>query len=371
MKSHVLSVRDLTKDFKTADGPVRAVSDVSFEIVGNEFFTMLGPSGCGKTTTLRMIAGLEAVTSGTIAFDGKDLARVKASDRGIGMVFQSYALFPHLSVFENAAYGLRTRGVAQEVLKPKVERILSLLGLESFAPRYPSDLSGGQQQRVSIARAIAYDPEMLLLDEPLANLDAKLRVEMREEIRRIQKELGILTMYVTHDQEEAMSVSDRVAVFDAGRIAQMGKPQEVYDKPASLFVADFIGKANLYPAKVVRSLGDGVVVALRNGHEVAIDSVLKLPAAEHERLAAEFDGMVMLRPEQLQLHGAGAPGLPCRVLRVQFLGGFVRYVVESPEALRDVIIDMPAGTAPLSEGDAATVSLRDRAAVLYKRDMQE
>jgi ABC-type Fe3+/spermidine/putrescine transport system ATPase subunit len=367
MKSHVLSVRELTKEFKTAEGPIRAVDGVSFEILGDEFFTMLGPSGCGKTTTLRMIAGLEAVTSGAIAFDGRDLARVSASDRGIGMVFQSYALFPHLSVFENAAYGLRTRGIANDALTPKVQHILSLLGLDSLASRYPSDLSGGQQQRVSIARALAYDPDMLLLDEPLANLDAKLRVEMREEIRRIQKELGILTMYVTHDQEEAMSVSDRVAVFDSGRIAQMGRPQEVYDKPTSLFVADFIGKANLYPAKVVRSAGEGVVVALKNGHEAGIDSVVMLPAAESETLDAQFDGILMLRPEQLRLSAAGDSGLRCRVRRVQFLGGFVRYVVESPEALRDVVVDMPSGTAPFAEGDGAMLTIRDRAAVFYRR----
>jgi ABC-type sugar transport system ATPase subunit len=224
MPDHVLTVENLSKVFVTDRGPVTAVDDVCFELQGDEFFTMLGPSGCGKTTTLRMIAGLEAITRGQVLFDGQDFSRVSAFRRNIGMVFQSYALFPHMTVFENTAYGLRIRKAPKQDLAKRVGTILELLGLQDLATRYPADLSGGQQQRVSIARALVYQPGMLLLDEPLANLDAKLRVGMRQEIRRIQKEFGIMSLYVTHDQEEAMSISDRLAVFNEGRLMQLGRP---------------------------------------------------------------------------------------------------------------------------------------------------
>jgi ABC-type nitrate/sulfonate/bicarbonate transport system ATPase subunit len=203
---------------------------VSFDVAGGEFFTMLGPSGCGKTTTLRMIAGLEKATSGDIEVDGRDLRSVPPERRNIGMVFQSYALFPHLTVFENVAYGLRLRGQSGHEIDRRVAATLALLQLEAFSGRHPADLSGGQQQRVSIARALVYEPTMLLLDEPLANLDAKLRVMMREEIRALQRRLGITTLYVTHDQEEATAVSDRLAVFDGGRLIQAGTPEEIYSR---------------------------------------------------------------------------------------------------------------------------------------------
>ena len=249
MPNHILTADGLTKVFDTDEGQVLAVDAASFEISGNEFFTMLGPSGCGKTTTLRLIAGLENMSAGRILFDGEDFSRFPHFERNIGMVFQSYALFPHMTVFENTAYGLRLRGMAAAEIGAKVERILDLLGLGEMANRYPADLSGGQQQRVSIGRALVYDPGMLLLDEPLANLDAKLRVELREEIRRVQKELGIMTIYVTHDQEEAMAISDWVAVFNQGRLMQVGPPTEIYADPGSLFVADFVGKANFFRVK--------------------------------------------------------------------------------------------------------------------------
>lgn len=365
--SHVLEVIELTKTFQTPEGAVAAVAGVSCEIAGSEFFTMLGPSGCGKTTTLRMIAGLEGITSGRVLFDGQDFTRVPASQRNIGMVFQSYALFPHLTVFENAAYGLRTRNVPDGVVKSKVAKTLELLGLGRLAPRFPADLSGGQQQRVSIARALAYDPGMLLLDEPLANLDAKLRVEMREEIRRIQKSLGILTMYVTHDQEEAMSISDRIAVFEAGLIRQLGRPQDVYDHPASLFVADFIGKANLFPARLAGSSGDGASVILRGGQELAVSSTSALPASECKLLPEDSPGMVMARPENMRLTEPGMGTVECRVVRMQYLGSFVRYVVECPEATREVIVDQPGGSPLSREGHPAGLSISARGARFFHR----
>ena len=255
--SEGIVLQGLTKTFETTEGPITAVDNVNFQISGDEFFTLLGPSGCGKTTTLRMIAGLEAITAGRILFDGQDYTEYSTFQRNIGMVFQSYALFPHMTVMENAAYGLRVRGLSGGALRDKIDPVLKLLGLADLAERYPADLSGGQQQRVSIARALVYEPGMLLLDEPLANLDAKLRVQMREEIRRTQKELGIMSIYVTHDQEEAMSVSDRLAVFNDGRLVQIGKPEELYLDPNSLFVADFIGKANFFPARIVGRDGRG------------------------------------------------------------------------------------------------------------------
>ena len=360
---HLLAVQGLTKVFASQDGPVRAVDDVSFEIRGDEFFTMLGPSGCGKTTTLRMIAGLESPTTGSIRFDGQDFTRLAPAARNIGMVFQSYALFPHLSVFDNVAFGLRIRATSRAEMQARVTRILGVLGLDRLAARFPTDLSGGQQQRVSIARALVYEPGMLLLDEPLANLDAKLRVEMREEIRRVQKELGIMTLYVTHDQEEAMAISDRVAVFSHGRLIQVGPPEHVYAAPSSLFAADFVGKANFLPVTKLEgeaaTLADGTVVQAARRHAVA--------AAEIDRLPAGAAGLLMLRPESLALHPAGQAPHGCRVLRRQFLGSIIRYVVESPLSPAEIMIDMHRPVPGVAENGVASFLLRPEEASLFAR----
>jgi iron(III) transport system ATP-binding protein len=365
LASHVLTVKDLTKVFATESGPITAVDRINFELSGDEFFTMLGPSGCGKTTTLRMVAGLEAITSGTITFDGENFTRFSPSDRNIGMVFQSYALFPHLTVFDNAAYGLRTRGVPAGGVKRKVDEILGLLGLRDLASRYPADLSGGQQQRVSIARALVYDPGMLLLDEPLANLDAKLRVEMREEIRRIQKELGIMTIYVTHDQEEAMSVSDRLAVFNLGKLMQVGRPQEVYANPMSLFVSGFIGIANFFPAHVANRDNAGAKVSLKSGLELEIRRLCRLPAHEQQQLADGFDATIMVRPEHLIIGPRDGDGLPCTVLRAQFLGSFIRYVLGCPDATGEVVVDAARAVAGINEGDVVSIEIDASDAQLF------
>jgi iron(III) transport system ATP-binding protein len=363
LTEHVLSLRAVSKVFDAPEGRVTAVDRVSFELRGAEFFTMLGPSGCGKTTTLRMIAGLEAPSSGLIAFDGADFAAASAFQRNIGMVFQSYALFPHLTVFENVAYGLRIRRLGGDEVRDRVARVLALLGLQDLAGRHPADLSGGQQQRVSIARALVYAPSMLLLDEPLANLDAKLRVEMREEIRRIQKSLGILSIYVTHDQEEAMSVSDRVAVLDRGRLQQIGPPAAIYADPATLFVADFIGKANFFPAR--RS---GAGIALAGGGEIS------LPGRRHTVEPDEAglippgaDGLVMMRPEHLELRPAGAAPIAGTVQRVQFLGSFARYAVDTPASARPVLVDTVRPVTGLGEGDPASLAFGSEDAIFYER----
>jgi iron(III) transport system ATP-binding protein len=236
-------------------GAVAAVHDVSLEVRPGELLTLLGPSGCGKTTTLRMIAGFQEPTAGRVYIGDRDVTAVEANDRGIGFVFQNYALFPHLTVFENVAYGLRIQRRDSTEIARAVSEVLTLVGLAGYDPQMPHQLSGGEQQRVALARAIVIRPAVLLFDEPLSNLDAKLRVQMRAEIRFLQKTLGITTVYVTHDQEEAMAISDRIAVMNKGQIAQIGDAEELYRHPASIFVARFIGQANLIDA-VVASVGD-------------------------------------------------------------------------------------------------------------------
>ncbi|MBM3534893.1 MAG: ABC transporter ATP-binding protein [Alphaproteobacteria bacterium] len=366
--THQLAIESLTKVFQNAEGPVTAVDNVSFAIGGDDFFTMLGPSGCGKTTTLRMIAGLESITSGRVVFDGRDFTRFSAFQRGIGMVFQSYALFPHMTVFENAAYGLRVRQLGEDEVRARVERTLDKLGLGGLAQRHPSDLSGGQQQRVSIARALVYEPTMLLLDEPLANLDAKLRVQMREEIRRIQKDLGIMTIYVTHDQEEAMSVSDRIGVFDRGRLCQFGAPADVYADPSSLFVADFIGKANFLKVRIESASAQGAKVSGAGLAPFGVGRVAKLDAEESAEVPAGSDGLIQIRPEHLEIGPAESDGLPCRVLRIQVLGSFVRYIVACEGATRDVTVDRRRLAPGLAEGAAARLSFSAEDVVLFARE---
>ena len=367
MTSHVLRIERLTKTFETDQGPVTAVDSVGFEIEGSEFFTLLGPSGCGKTTTLRMVAGLESITSGAITLDGRDYTKFSTFQRSIGMVFQSYALFPHLTVFENTAYGLRVRNMPSADIREKVRQILDLLGLGELAKRHPADLSGGQQQRVSIARALVYDPSMLLLDEPLANLDAKLRVQMREEIRRIQKELGVMSIYVTHDQEEAMSVSDRVAILNLGKLMQVGPPHEVYANPTSLFVADFIGKANFFPARVLARSASGARVALASGHEIAVARVNRLSADEEGELVDGCDGTVMVRPEHVDLGPPGEGGLSCRVRRILFLGNFMRYMVACADSPREVVVDVSRPVPGIEEGGTAEFTINPSDALLFSK----
>jgi iron(III) transport system ATP-binding protein len=366
LPEHILKVENLTKVFITDRTAVTAVDDVNFQLSGSEFFTMLGPSGCGKTTTLRMIAGLESITEGRVLFDGEDFSRFSAFRRNIGMVFQSYALFPHMTVFENAAYGLRIRKLPQADVRKRVDKILGLIGLDELAHRYPADLSGGQQQRVSIARALVYDPGMLLLDEPLANLDAKLRVDMRQEIRRIQKELGIMSLYVTHDQEEAMSISDRIAVFNLGRLMQVGPPQEIYIDPVSLFVAEFIGKTNLFPVHMESRDADSAKVSFSGAYEDVIHRLIPLGRDEEKDIPEGFDAIVMVRPEHVELAVPGT-GLPCTIRRIEFLGSFFRYFVHCPTALREVIVDSNRQFPDAREGSEASLVIHAADARVFTR----
>ena len=366
MAHAALIVRDLTKRFVAGGAEVTAVDHVSFDVNGGEFFTMVGASGCGKTTTLRMIAGLEKPTSGTITLDGRDFMAVPPQQRNIGMVFQSYALFPHLTIFENVAYGLRLRGISRADIERRVAATLALLQLEPYAQRHPAALSGGQQQRVSIARALVYEPSMLLLDEPLANLDAKLRVQMREELRALQRRLGITTLYVTHDQEEATAVSDRVAVFNHGRLIQLGPPEAIYTCPATLFVADFIGRANFLPVRLADSTSPTAGVMLGNGTRLHPQRHVALRDDEARTLRNPDDAIVMIRPEHLALNASNGD-LACRVRRIQLLGGLIRYSVEADIVEQPILVETTRPLPGIAEGSGAWVSIPAADAILYHR----
>jgi len=360
-----LKILDLAKTFTAKDGKVAALAGVSLEVREGELFTLLGPSGCGKTTTLRCVAGFEQPTAGSISFRGEDFTAVPPFRRNIGMVFQSYALFPHLSIHENVAYGLRVRRVPRAAVAEKVRAILQLVGLEAAGNRKPGELSGGQQQRVALARALVYDPRLLLLDEPLSNLDAKLRVYMREEIRRIQQQAGVTTLYVTHDQEEALSISDRIAVMHAGRVSQVGTPDEIYQEPASVRVADFIGQANFLPCRVSRD-ESSVTLRFTSG-----DEVTSREAPPSVRDFAHPDGVLFVRPEHARILPPGSAGaVRGRVLAVLYLGSEVRYFLEVPgsPAGRQFQVDADRRIAGVREGDAVSVSIAWDGARLFPAD---
>ena len=312
-----MSFLELTNVHKDFGGTV-AVDSFHLKAEQGEFISFLGPSGCGKTTTLRMIAGFELPTSGKIMIAGQDMTLVPPNKRKVGMVFQSYALFPNMNVAENIGYGLKVAGRKKTEIKARVEEMLELIHLESLHARYPNQLSGGQQQRVALARALAFNPQMLLLDEPLSALDAKIRLELRQEIRRIQRQLGLTTVYVTHDQEEALSLSDRVVVMNQGRIEQLGTPFEIYKHPASEFVASFVGQLNLIPVKVLNP--EKKLVAL-DGHTVQAGRIAEKFSVEKPRLA--------VRPEELNTgHVPGQNNLRGMVESIHYLGSIIRVRVD-------------------------------------------
>jgi ABC-type Fe3+/spermidine/putrescine transport system ATPase subunit len=273
-------------------GRFKALDRVSFTVNPGEFFTLLGPSGCGKTTTLRVIAGFEIPEEGRVYIDGVDVTFKKPYERNTAMVFQNYALWPHMTVFDNVAYGLKVRGYSRDEIRRRVNWALDLLGLKGLENRYPLQLSGGQQQRVALARAIVVEPKVLLLDEPLSNLDARLRIRVREEIVLLQRKLKITAIYVTHDQEEAMSISDRIAVMDRGRIVQIGTPWEVYSNPANLFVATFMGRSNVLDGIIAGREADGLYIVDING--------LKLYGTSRESLREGDRVKVVIRNEDAE-----------------------------------------------------------------------
>ncbi len=322
----VISVERVSKRY----GDSVAVHEASFEIRRGEFFSMLGPSGCGKTTMLRMIAGFEEVSSGVLKLDGADVVGVPPYRRAVNTVFQNYALFPHLSVFDNVAFGPRIRSLEPEKVEARVRQMLDVVRLGDFAKRKPSQLSGGQRQRVALARALANEPSALLLDEPLSALDLELRRQMQLELKRIQRDVGITFVFVTHDQEEALTMSDRIAVMRGGRLEQVGTPVEIYDAPESAFVARFIGSANLLPV-VVEQERDGVaLLGLPGGRRSEV-------ATGGRRFAAGAKALLMIRPERLQLAVLAPPpercGLSVTCTDLVFQGPVLRC------ALRDSVGD--------------------------------
>jgi len=285
----VIEISHVSKQF----GDFKAVDDANFGIRQGEFFSMLGPSGCGKTTTLRMIAGFEQPTSGEVRLDGRDVSKVPPYKRNVNTVFQNYALFPHMTVFDNIAFGPRSTKAPKGEIAGRVKEMLEIVHLADFAERRPTQLSGGQQQRVALARALVNYPSALLLDEPLGALDLKLRQTMQLELKRIQREVGITFVFVTHDQEEALTMSDRIAVMNAGRVEQIGTPEEIYHQPATVFVAGFIGVANLIPAAVVAVTGDLATVDA-SGHRFGV------PVTD-ESIRPADSAVVMVRPERLHI----------------------------------------------------------------------
>jgi putative spermidine/putrescine transport system ATP-binding protein len=340
-----LTISHLEKSF----GTNRVVKDFDLEIAKGEFVSLLGPSGCGKTTVLRMVAGFEVPSQGAIRIDGKDVVGLRPNQRNIGMVFQAYALFPNLTVAQNVAFGMKVKGLPRAETDARVAEMLDLIGLPDLGARFPFQLSGGQQQRVALARALAVRPQVLLLDEPLSALDAKIRVSLRTEIREIQRRLGITTIFVTHDQEEALSMSDRIVVMNGGIAEQVGTPFEVYNRPATKFVANFVGTLNTFDAKV-ENAGEG---------RISLDGVaVTLPAP----VPAGGQIAVALRPEAVHLGRAAGREvvLPAVIEDVHFMGSVIR--LRARVAGASVALDTfnRADSPPPAVGSTAEVSLSAR-----------
>lgn len=347
-KAASVTFDNVTKAF----GDVVAVRDINFTVEPGNLVTLLGPSGCGKTTTLRLIAGLERPTKGRILIGDQDVSKLPATQRDVSMVFQSYALFPHMTVLENVAYGLVVSGQPKIDAYRTAEEGLVQVGLGGYGARLPSELSGGQQQRVAVARALVLEPQVLLFDEPLSNLDAKLRRRVREEIRELQKSLGLTTIYVTHDQEEALAVSDRIIVMRNAEIAQIGTPRDLYEVPADRFVADFIGDANLVKGEIM-SVSDGVAV-VRVG-----DAELRLP---HRDLPpGPID--LAIRPESIQLavDPAGG-GISGTITKTIYLGSRIEYLVDTP--LGELFVVDGRVDKPIPPDSAVSIRLAERGVTL-------
>ncbi len=353
--SHAVIIKNAVKRY----GDFTAVNGISLNIEQGEFFTLLGPSGCGKTTLLRMIAGFNTVDGGEICFDEQVINTLPAHKRDIGMVFQNYAIFPHLNVADNVAYGLKARKVPKEQIIPRVDEALKMVQIDQLKARQPNELSGGQQQRVALARAFVIEPGVLLMDEPLSNLDAKLRVQMRTTIKKLQRRLGITTVYVTHDQEEALAISDRIAVMNQGNIMQIGKPEEIYRKPANPFVANFIGVSNFIDCTVDGQDPASATVHLHDGHS------FQMP------LRKPYSGEVILsaRPEQLFFSEQGLSG---KVNMSTFLGDFIQYEVELSTGqvleLNEYTKDVDGAK---NDGEEVHLSFNPKQVSLYRKDTEE
>ncbi len=350
-----MSNKVLIKDAVKKYGDFTALNGVSLDIAEGEFFTLLGPSGCGKTTLLRMIAGFNSIEGGEFYFGDKLINRVPAHKRDIGMVFQNYAIFPHLTVEDNVAYGLKARRVPKSEIDKRVQESLELVQIAHLAKRKPNELSGGQQQRVALARAFVIEPSVLLMDEPLSNLDAKLRVQMRSVIKKLQRRLGITTIYVTHDQEEALAISDRIAVMKDGHIMQVGTPNDIYAKPQNPFVAGFIGVSNFLDCEI----GSDGITSIKD--ELKIKVPLRRPYAGKAKLSA--------RPEQLFFSQDGMPG---EILFSTFLGDFIEYEVKLNDGQELIINEYTKDTTAVhADGEKVHISFDPNRISLYTADTEE
>jgi iron(III) transport system ATP-binding protein len=348
---HGVEFRNISKRYGSDPGGPLAVKGISFEVRKGTLTTILGPSGCGKTTVLRMIAGLETPTGGQIIMDGRNVTTLGPADRNVSMMFQSYALFPHMNVLENVGYGLRMSGVARDEVRRRASDALKNVGLVGYDLRLPSELSGGQQQRVALARALVLEPAVLLFDEPLSNLDARLRREMREEIRLLQQRLGLTVAYVTHDQSEALAVSDLIIVMNDGLIAQTGTPQDMYERPESEFVAGFMGEAMLFPAQADAS---GSVQL----------GPLRISPKQRVRPGAV---KVAVRPEawQINRHGAGAGvSVAARLVKSAYLGSFFEYTFAT--VLGNIFVVSPDLGNVLAPGAEVGLTLADHGVSVVK-----
>lgn len=358
-ESTSLRLEAIVKRFQQREGSgeFTAVDHVSLEINRGEFVTLLGPSGCGKTTTLRLIAGFESPTSGKVFLNGKEITMQPPNKRDMAMVFQSYALFPHMTVFDNVAYGLHIKRLSRGDIQKKVHETLDMIGLSGLSARRPNQLSGGQQQRVALARALVMEPSVLLFDEPLSNLDAKLRVQMRSEIHRLQRRLSITSVYVTHDQDEAMALSDRIVVMNMGRIEQMGAPEDIYRYPTTRFVADFIGRANFADA-VIESMDDRRAVVPLFGQVFHVP-LHQVPFKPGDRVT------VMLRPEAIRL--VRDPNLKqVKIEQVMYLGTEVEYTITFDEYTWVIADTDPRAGRAFTEGEMVGITMVEDAAHLLR-----
>ena len=354
-KSSNVILKDITKIFQQPDTgkDFVAVNHINLEINDGEMVTLLGPSGCGKTTTLRMVSCFEYPTSGSVLIGGRDVAKVPPNKRGISMVFQSYALFPHLNVWENVAYGLDVAKVPKEEMISRTERVLEMMQLKGMERRFPNQLSGGQQQRVALARAVVIEPSVLLFDEPLSNLDAKLRESMRDDLRALQQRLGITSLYVTHDQSEAMAISDRIVIMKDGNIVQQGTPDQIYEQPVNRFVANFIGKANFIEGMFKGMDGNAAVVEV-GGHNLTIPAPGAMPGVEAGKPCC-----LTVRPESIEL-SRNKGNLSGKITRATYYGTKIEYEIDLGG--KPVIVETynPQMTERFPVGETVSLKLIDR-----------
>ncbi|MWV45568.1 ATP-binding cassette domain-containing protein [Paenibacillus sp. HJL G12] len=346
--SVTISIQDLVKKY----GETTVIPELSVEIQKGEFFTLLGPSGCGKTTLLRMIAGFNSIEGGTINFNDKVINNVEPGKRNIGMVFQNYAIFPHLTVKGNIAFGLQNRKISKPEIAEKVDEILKVVQIEQYKDRMPKNLSGGQQQRVALARAIVIRPDVLLMDEPLSNLDAKLRIDMRNAIKEIQREVGITTVYVTHDQEEAMAVSDRIAVMKSGVIQHLGTPQEIYQRPANVFVATFIGRTNIIEGTLQHEHGQ-YSLQMGQGYQEPIANI-QVPKSE---MKSTLPVQISVRPEEFNIR-QDQQGMKATIVHSVFLGQHTHYFVDLASGQRVEITQESQTAELLSPGQTVYLTVK-------------